>query len=428
MHRLAAIAALLATSLAWAQPRSVTLRQAVELALANNPELKIARIEESKAVEAVRVARDPFDPKIAVGSGLAYSSGFPMSIEGATPSIFQAQATKFVYNRSQTHLVAAARENARGAAIGTAARRDEIVHQTAMTYLEAERAARSAEFLRRQVESLERVAAAMRARVAEGRELLLEAKRAELDLARARSRLQAAESDRASAEGRLSALLGLDPEEQPVRVALEERSGWVLPESEQDCAEQAVAGSKELRQLESALTAKGFELSAEKAGRLPRVDLVAQYSLLGRYNNYEDFFSKFQRHNGQFGISVQIPLMAGPGVDARAAQAAGEMARLRLQMQSTRNRIVVEARRLYQEVKQAESARDVARLDLEVAREQLSVLLARMEEGRASLRDVERARLAEDEKWIGFLDANYALETARLNLLKLTGGLLAALR
>lgn len=427
MHRMAAVAAVFATSLAWAQPRTVTLRQAVELALANNPELKIARIEESKAVDAVRIARDPFDPKVAAGSGLAYSSGFPMSIEGSTPSIIQAQATKFVYNRPQTHLVAAARENARGASIGTAARREEIALQTALTYLEAERAARTAEFLRRQVDSLERVAAAARARAEEGRELPLAAKRAELDLARTRQRLQAAEIERTDAEARLGALLGLDADE-PVRVAVEERAGLVLPDSEEACAEQAVESSKELRRLESALTAKGFELNAEKAARLPRVDLVAQYSLLGRYNNYEDFFSKFQRHNGQFGVAVQIPLFTGPAVEARTAQVAGEIARLRLQMQSARNRIVVEARRLYQEVRQAETARDVARLDLEVAREQLSVLLARMEEGRATLRDVEQARLAEDEKWIGFLEANYAVETARLNLLKHTGGLIAALK
>jgi len=418
---------LLSCCAAFAQPRTVTLRQAVDLALQQNPELKLARLEESKAAEAVRVARDPFDPKVTVGSGLAYSSGFPMSIEGSSPSIIQAQASKFVFNRTQTHLVAGVRESARGAAIGTAAKREEIALRTALAYLEAERAARSAEFLRRQVDSLSKVAATVQARVSEGRELPVEAKRAELDLARARQRLLAAENDRAYAESMLGALLGLDADE-PVRVAAEERAGLATPDSEEACAEAAVASSKELRRLESALTAKGFEISAQKAAKLPRVDLVAQYSLLGRYNNYEDFFSKFQRHNGQLGVAVQIPLFAGPAVDARTAQAAAEAAGLRVEMQTTRNRLVIEARRLYQQVRQAESARDVARLELDLARDQLSVLLARMEEGRASLRDVEQARQAEDEKWMAFLDANYTLETVRLNLLKQTGDLMAALR
>ena len=40
-------------------------------------------------------------------------------------------------------------------------------------------------------------------------------------------------------------------------------------------------------------------------------------------------------------------------------------------------------------------AADSARLDLEVAREQLSVNLAQMQEGRRSLRQAEEARVAE---------------------------------
>jgi len=91
----------------------------------------------------------PFDPKIAAGSGLAYSSGIPMSIEGSTPSVFQAQASKFVFNRQQTHLVAEAREDQRGVAITTAAKREEIALRAALAYLEAERAARIADLLQR---------------------------------------------------------------------------------------------------------------------------------------------------------------------------------------------------------------------------------------------------------------------------------------
>jgi outer membrane protein TolC len=350
-----------------------------------------------------------------------------MSIEGSTPSIFQAQATKFVFNRQQTNLVAQAREDARGAVIATAAKREEIALRAALAYLEAERAARIAELLQREVVSLERVAQTVRLRVGEGRELPLETKRADLNLAKARQRLQAVESDRAYAESSLAAFLGFD-EDEPVKVVVEDRSPLKLPESEEGSADEAVASSKELRRLESALMAKGFEVKAQKAARLPRVDLVAQYALLAKYNNYDQFFNKFQRHNGQVGVSFIIPLFAGPAADALAAQATGEAARLRLEMQTTRNRISMDSRRLYRQVKQAETGRDVARLDLELTRDELSGLLARMEEGRTSLREVEQARLAEDEKWMAFIDANYTLETAKLNLLHETGDLLAALR
>ncbi len=73
-------------------------------------------------------------------------------------------------------------------------------------------------------------------------------------------------------------------------------------------------------------------------------------------------------------------------------------------------------------------ARNVARLDLDVAREQLSILLAQADEGRASVRDIEQARIDENEKWVAYYEAQNNLERVKLNLLKETGNLMAALQ
>jgi outer membrane protein TolC len=174
--------------------------------------------------------------------------------------------------------------------------------------------------------------------------------------------------------------------------------------------------------------AKEFGVKAAKAERLPRVDLVAQYGLLARFNNYDAYFRQFQRNNGEVGVSVQIPLVIGPGADARAAQASAEMAQLKIQINGVRNRISLEARRGFQDVRRAETACEVARLDFDVAHEQVSILMAQMTEGRAGLRQVEEGRFAENEKWLAYQDAHYQLERARLTLLKQSGDLLAALR
>jgi outer membrane protein TolC len=80
----------------------------------------------------------------------------------------------------------------------------------------------------------------------------------------------------------------------------------------------------------------------------------------------------------------------------------------------------------FRNVHKSETAAEVARLDLEVAREQLSVYLAQMQEGRATLRQVEEARVAENDKWMAFYDAQYTMERARWSVLRLTGDLLAA--
>ena len=50
------------------------------------------------------------------------------------------------------------------------------------------------------------------------------------------------------------------------------------------------------------------------------------------------------------------------------------------------------------------------------------------QEGRLGMRQVEEARLAENDKWIAFYDAQYVLEKARWNVLRLTGDLVDSVR
>ena len=64
----------------------------------------------------------------------------------------------------------------------------------------------------------------------------------------------------------------------------------------------------------------------------------------------------------------------------------------------------------------------------EVAREQVSVNLAFLQEGRVTIRQVEESRMLENQKWITLYDAQYALEKARWNVLRLTGELSASLQ
>jgi len=417
----------LAFGLMRAEVHTLTLGQAVSRALDQNPDLVIARLDQAKAQQAVRQARDPFFPKAVVGSGLAYTNGFPMSMEGAAPSIVQGRVTESFFNRPQSYLVAQARENSKGAAIAASSKLDEVALRTADLYLEADRVARLAQVVRGQIESLGRVAETVRVQVDEGRELPLASKRADLNLAQARYQSQVLDSDSEYLEGQLAAGLGFGPSDR-VHPAQEDRRPSELPASADEAVQSALASSKEIKRLESALFAKGFEVSSQKAVRLPKVDLVAQYALFGQYNNYQDYFRVFQRNNGEIGLSFQVPLLVGPGAGAAAAAAQADAAKLRLQVQQARSRIALDTRHDFEKVKQAEAARDIAKLDLDLARSQISALLAQMAEGRASLRQIEDARVIESDKWIAYYDANCTLEKARLNVLSQTGALVAALK
>src|SRR5260370_42542569 len=126
----------------YAEVHPMTLRQVVETAIKQNPDIALARLDEEKARLAVRIARDPFARRVTVGSGLAYSNGFPMSIEGSAPSIVQARASQYIFNRPQSFTVAQAKEDARGASLAVNSKRDEVPYRVASLYLDAERTAR----------------------------------------------------------------------------------------------------------------------------------------------------------------------------------------------------------------------------------------------------------------------------------------------
>ena len=71
--------------------------------------------------------------------------------------------------------------------------------------------------------------------------------------------------------------------------------------------------------------------------------------------------------------------------------------------------------------------RDLARMQLDLAREELTVLLAQNGEGRVPISRVEQARLEESNRWMTFYEADVQELRAKLAILRQTGNLLAAI-
>jgi outer membrane protein TolC len=179
--------------------------------------------------------------------------------------------------------------------------------------------------------------------------------------------------------------------------------------------------------MQSAVLAKELEVRSIRAQRLPEVNLVAQYALFAKYN-YVNYFQKFQRNNFQIGASITIPLLVGSASKGLALQNSTDMQKIRIQMDQTRNRIISDTRRTYETWKKSQNIRDLARLQLDLAREELTVLLAKQGEGQVPLSRVEQARLEEGNRWIALYEAETQVTRAKLAILRETGTLLAVLR
>jgi outer membrane protein len=415
-----------------AQTRTLTLKEAVNLALEQNPDLVIARLDEQHARAQVTVARDPFFPKVFAGSGAAYTNGFPISIDGQAPSIVQARTSMSLFDLPQHYLVAEAREQQRGAGLDIEAKRQEVAYQVASLFLDAQHASLSLTAAQREEENLAQVQELVNAQLQEGRVLSIALKKAQLSVLQAKQRVETLQLDLLNAESSLAVTLGLGVEER-VRAAEEELPALAAPSpappSPEDSAiEQTLADNPEIKRLESNLQAKLLEVKSYKAQRLPKVDLVAQYAMLAKYNNFREFYPVFERNNGELGASVSVPVLAGRAAKAYVSQAEADAAKIRTEIERTRARIASDIRRAYQDQRRADFSRDYARAALDLASEQVSIDLAQKSEGRLPADKAEQDRADENEKWLAFYEAQTTAERARLNILRQTGALIAALQ
>ncbi len=421
-----AITSLCFSSLVSAEVHSLTLQQVLEIAARQNPEVALARLDEQRASQGVQVALDPFRPKVYGGSGLAYTYGYPNSIDGNAPSLIQLKTDMALFNRPKSYDVASARETARGSQFAAQAKAEDVAYQAADLFLTAATISHEGETLAQQLPSLQKVSEAMSAAVNEGSELPLESKRAKVNLAVSQERLSASQLDLDYYEMLLAVALGF-PAEDRVQPLDSDLSAAPAPPSEEDAADMALSNNRQLRQMQSTVLAKELEVRSFRAQRLPEVNLVAQYALFAKYN-YVNYFQKFQRNNYQVGASITIPLVVGSASKGLALQNSTDMQKIRIQMDQTRNRIISDTRRSYEIWKKAENLRDLAHLQLDLAREELTVLLAQQGEGKVPMSRVEQARLEEGNRWIALYEAETQVTRAKLAILRETGTLLAVLR
>ncbi len=417
---------LLLASAAFAEVHSLTLQQTLEISAKQNPEVALARLDEQRSEQGIKVAQDPFRPKVYGGSGLAYTYGYPNSIDGNAPSLFELKTDMAIFNRPKSYGVASAKEAARGTQFTAQAKAEDVAYQAADLFLTADEMQHQAQSLSTEIPSLQKVVDAMNAAVEEGSQLPLEAKRAQVNLALAQERMAFSQMDTDYYQMLLAVALGF-PATDRVQPVDSDLSVIAAPQTEDEAADAAIRNNRDLRHMQSTVFVKELDVRSFKSERLPQVDLVAQYALFAKYN-YANYFQKFQRNNYQIGASVRIPILIGSASQGLALQSYTDMQKIRIQMDQIRNRIITDTRRSFEQWKKAENIRNLSRMQLDFAREELTVDLAQNNEGRIPIGQLEKARLEEADKWIAFYDAETQVTRAKLAILRQMGTLLASVR
>src|SRR5580693_9854787 len=96
IHRLLLAALVCLPASLLAEP--VTLHQAVELALKHATGISIAAADQQHASASYRELRNSYIPQLNAGAGIGWSDGFPLSLEGAAPSLFNVNAQSALIN------------------------------------------------------------------------------------------------------------------------------------------------------------------------------------------------------------------------------------------------------------------------------------------------------------------------------------------
>lgn len=415
-----------APSRAQNQPsEKLTLRQAVTLALQNSRDLKLARLQYAVALNEAGVDRAAFRPNIYTGAGYVYTYGFPALPGGGPPSLFQLNYDQSIFNPLLKGQQKAAEDRANNQKLEIDRMQDDVILRTATAYLELAKVRHSLDLVRDEQESAQKILEVTRQRVAANQELPIEVTRAELAVARIREKIIKLNNRNDILSQQIRNLTGIS-DSQSVEVETEEPV-FATDQQEAEMVNLAFQSDRGILEAENERSAREHILRGAHLSYWPTIDLVGQYSILSKFNNYGEFYKTFERNNLNVGAVISIPLFAAK-TSANVALAKSQLQVAELAVGNKRQEVRLDVQQKTRNVAEFDATREVARLDLKLAQESVELVQARFDQGRATLQEIEQARLDESDKWVAFLDADFAREQAQLTLLQATGQLAKVLQ
>src|SRR4029077_10219904 len=352
-------------------PLRFTLKQAVATSLQKSREISLARLQYETTRQETGVARSQFRPNLYTGSGVAYTSGFPLLAGGGAPALFNLTYNQELFNLPARGEVRAEEQKAEQQRLTMDAVRDGVIQRTVSAYLELAKVRRQLELLHSERQSAQKILGYTRQRMQAGYELPIEVTRAQLTAAQVEQRTAQLEDQEETAADQLRLLLGLEPD-QPIEVTAEN----IPPAADQTISSlvaEALRNNPEVKVAESERVASEERLRGERGGYWPTIGLIGQYNLLAKFNNYDQFFDKFQRNNFIAGIDIKIPIFASrTGASVSFAQA--NLTASQMQVENKRAQVSLDVRHPARQAREMDMNREVARLQLELAQQNLQVL------------------------------------------------------
>lgn len=412
--------ALAVSLLAQENDKPLAFRTAVELALRNSAATGAGRADLERARATITEARDQFVPSMTVGATLGYSNGFPLSLEGSAPSLFNVNIQGLLLNAAQHEYIKAARSDAQATTALNADRRNDVIMETALDYIQLDLLDSSLTVQKEQEQAAAKLLDIVNQRVQAGLDSQVELTRARLAVARTRLDITRTQTAVDQLRFRLSQLTGLPA--KSIRTATETIPQLPSVSQDEDLAGQAVQRSPSVKFADEIAAAKEFRALGEHKQLYPTVDLAGQYAVLARYNNYDVFFKTFERNNLSIGVVIRFPFF-NRTLHAAADAAKFDAVKARHEARTVKEQVSAETLKLQRSVQQLAAARDVAQLEHQLAESDIETAHGKIESGEASLKDEQNARVAEHERYTAYLSSSFDLDKTQVQLLRQIGDL-----
>src|SRR5580700_936749 len=419
-HKLLLLILLVLPASLLAEP--ITLRHAVELALKHANGAAIAAADEQHASASYRELRNSYIPQLNAGAGIGWSDGFPLSLEGAAPSLFNVNAQSALINPALKDFIRAAQSDVIVGNLRIKDQRNQVIQDTVLSYAELEKWQQRLRRLHEAEAAEEQMQAAVEERIKAGVDSEIEGTKAHLSVARVHLRLAEAIGAASVLREHLSRLTGLpvasieiDPDSVPALPVVKQEDDLSVKSTNSNPVVQAAVEHERAQYL---------RVAGERRSLWPSIDFAAQYANLATFNHYDRYYQpgSFQPNNATVGIAIHLPFL-NLAQHARVQEAESEAFKASKQAEAARNQVSEQTLRLQNSVSQMQAARDVAELEYEIAEKNIEAIQTRMASSGANLHDLDDARAQASERFIALQDVTFELERSQVELLRSTGDL-----
>jgi outer membrane protein TolC len=428
---------LLWNPVAQAQTQGLSLQQAVELSLANNPELKVSGLDVAKAQQQTVIARSRYMPTVSAtafanhyfqrpvffGFGEASTDGkisygrFGGEDQGGAALT----AIQPIFHPGSLSSLRHARLSANVSGAALSARQIFIVSQIRQTYLQM---LVLNERINLQHQSLERNRRALQ----DSRSLLLQGKVLRVDTLRAHTAMKSLEPElvkltyaRETAKLNLRALIGIDSLQN-----IEPTDSLIIPISDvpletdvYDAARRNNPGFVTLSLQESLSEQRARQASSD---RLPVVSLVGQYQVQTQANDL-DYGKGPYPPTSYVGLQVAVPLFNGFSTTARIKQAQFDREQSTLRLKDATEKLKADVHAVVANCKESLERIYIAKSVSETARLSFNIVQYRYSKGVSSRLELTDSELALTQAQSNYLEAVYDYLSSRIALFSLMGKL-----